>query len=229
MTYSFVGDTHASLAKITQDLGKEWIFLETLYRIYSISGRRLVPYRRERSLARQTISSPQISTQAVVSRTRTRNPRAPPFAVRREDPPPPQNGQHMHAIAYAAIKRGFPMLNEWAPQTAGKDDPPEVLALTQRVTIIPSPTMTLFGPRITIFTKDGKSHTLQGTGREFIWDFEQAPHPRYRAGYTDTGGAVRVDHRGLRLDKLCRYADTLVNDTQAVIRVFHQFPDNVCP
>jgi hypothetical protein len=65
------------------------------------------------------------------------------------------------------------MLNEWAPQTANKDDPPEVLALTPRVTIIPSVTMTLFGPRITIFTKDGKSHTLQGTGREFIWDFEE--------------------------------------------------------
>ena len=47
------------------------------------------------------------------------------------------------------------------------------MELTQRVTIIPSPTMTLFGPRITIFTKDGKSHTLQGTGREFIWDFEE--------------------------------------------------------
>ncbi|GIS83509.1 MAG: hypothetical protein CM1200mP15_21410 [Dehalococcoidia bacterium] len=33
--------------------------------------------------------------------------------------------------------------------------------------------MTLFGPRITIFTKDGKSYTKQSTGREFIWDFEE--------------------------------------------------------
>ena len=33
--------------------------------------------------------------------------------------------------------------------------------------------MTLFGPRITIFTKDGRSYTLQGTGREFIWDFDE--------------------------------------------------------
>ncbi len=38
LTYSFVGDTHASLDKITAGLGKSWIFLETLYRIYSISG-----------------------------------------------------------------------------------------------------------------------------------------------------------------------------------------------
>jgi len=41
------------------------------------------------------------------------------------------------------------------------------------VTIIPSHQMTLFGPRITTFTRDGKSYTKQGTGREFIWDFDE--------------------------------------------------------
>ena len=56
---------------------------------------------------------------------------------------------------------------------AGADDPPEVLELMQRVTIIPSHQMTLFGPRITIYTKDGKSYTKQSTGREFIWDFDE--------------------------------------------------------
>jgi hypothetical protein len=43
----------------------------------------------------------------------------------------------------------------------------------QRVTIIPSHQMTLFGPRITIITKDGKSYTKQSTGREFMWDFDE--------------------------------------------------------
>jgi hypothetical protein len=33
--------------------------------------------------------------------------------------------------------------------------------------------MTLFGPRITIFTKDGRSYTKQATGREFMWDFDE--------------------------------------------------------
>jgi hypothetical protein len=56
---------------------------------------------------------------------------------------------------------------------AGEPDPPEVLELMKRVTIIPSHEMTLFGPRVTIFTKDGKSYTKQATGREFIWDFDQ--------------------------------------------------------
>src|SRR5918995_1627646 len=38
LSYSFTGDTRASLAKITANLGKEWLFLETLYRIYSTAG-----------------------------------------------------------------------------------------------------------------------------------------------------------------------------------------------
>jgi hypothetical protein len=56
---------------------------------------------------------------------------------------------------------------------ADLDDPPEVLELMKRVTIIPSHRMTLFGPRITIHTKDGKSYTKQSTGREFMWDFDE--------------------------------------------------------
>jgi hypothetical protein len=48
-----------------------------------------------------------------------------------------------------------------------------VLDLMQRVTIIPSHQMTLFGPRITVFTRDGKSYTKQSTGREFMWDFDE--------------------------------------------------------
>ena len=42
-----------------------------------------------------------------------------------------------------------------------------------RVTLIPTVRRTLFGPRVTIFTKDGRSFTREGTGREFIWDFEE--------------------------------------------------------
>jgi hypothetical protein len=48
-----------------------------------------------------------------------------------------------------------------------------VLDLMKRVTIIPSTAMPLFGPRITIHTKDGRSYARQGTGREFVWDFDE--------------------------------------------------------
>ena len=173
LTYSFVGDTHASLDKITEKLGQEWLFLETLYRIYSISGYNIAHIEVTAKLcADNNIRHTDIERiEAVVNWLETQYP-SPAFAVRREDTNR-QPGSTAYHLAYAAIKRGFPMLGEWVPQTARADDPPEVHELTQRVTIIPSRTMTLFGPRITIFTKDGKSHTLQGTGREFIWDFRE--------------------------------------------------------
>src|SRR5262245_21969924 len=38
LTYSFVGDTRASLDRITARLGQDWMFLETLYRIYFTAG-----------------------------------------------------------------------------------------------------------------------------------------------------------------------------------------------
>ena len=75
-------------------------------------------------------------------------------------------GDTRYYSAYGVVKRGFPML----PFT---NDPPEVLELMKRVTIIPSHDMGLFAPRITIFTKDGKSYTKQASGREFIWDFNE--------------------------------------------------------
>jgi hypothetical protein len=43
----------------------------------------------------------------------------------------------------------------------------------QRVTLIPSHTQPLFAPSVTIHLKDGRSFTRHGTGREFIWDFDE--------------------------------------------------------
>ena len=38
LTYSFTGHTSTDLSRITENLGRDWIFLETLYRIYSTAG-----------------------------------------------------------------------------------------------------------------------------------------------------------------------------------------------
>src|SRR5437764_7948835 len=38
LRYSFTGDHRADIGKITEGLGRDWIFLETLYRIYSTAG-----------------------------------------------------------------------------------------------------------------------------------------------------------------------------------------------
>jgi 2-methylcitrate dehydratase PrpD len=173
LTYSFVGDTHASLDKISAGLGKEWIFLETLYRIYSTAGYNIAHIDVTAQLCEEhDIKYEDVDRiEAVVNWLETQYP-SPAFTSRREDLNT-KPGSTAYHIAYAVVKRGFPVLRGWGEDPNRADDPPEVLDLMKRVTIIPSHTMTLFGPRITIFTKDGKSYTRQSTGREFIWDFNE--------------------------------------------------------
>jgi 2-methylcitrate dehydratase PrpD len=167
LTYSFAGDTHTSLDKITANLGKEWMLLETLYRIYSIPGYNIAHIDVTARLCEEhNIRYEDVDrVEAVVNWLETQYP-SPAFPSRREDTGAAELGSTRYYTAYGVVKRGFPML-------AASDDPPEVLELMKRVTIIPSHQMTLFGPRITIFTKDGKSHTKQATGREFMWDFSE--------------------------------------------------------
>ena len=173
LTYSFVGATHASLDKITGGLGKAWIFLETLYRIYSTAGYNIAHIDVTAQLCEEhDIKYEDVERiEAVVNWLETQYP-SPLFPSRREDLNQ-KPGSTVYHTAYAVVKRGFPVLRGWGEDPNRTDDPPEVLELMKRVTIIPSHTMTLFGPRITIFTKDGKSYTKQSTGREFIWDFTE--------------------------------------------------------
>jgi hypothetical protein len=173
LTYSFVGATQTSLDRIIADLGKTWIFLETLYRIYSTAGYNIAHIDVTAKLCEEhDIQYRDVDRiEAVVNWLETQYP-SPAFPSRREDGPP-KPGNTPFYTAYGVVKRGYPLLRGVGADPTGADVPPEVLELTKRVTIIPSHTMTLFGPRITIFTRDGKSYTKQGTGREFIWDFDE--------------------------------------------------------
>jgi hypothetical protein len=75
----------------------------------------------------------------------------------------------------------------------------------QRVTLIPMVRRTLFGPRITIFTKDGRTLTREGTGREFIWNFEE--HAR-RMQPVRSGLGISPSQYDLLVDA-CRHLDTV--------------------
>jgi hypothetical protein len=77
--------------------------------------------------------------EAVVNWLETQYP-SPAFATQRDDSlggGEARRGSTRFYSAYGAVKRGFPLL-------AGTPDPPEVLELMKRVTIIPSHQMTLF-------------------------------------------------------------------------------------
>jgi 2-methylcitrate dehydratase PrpD len=171
LTYSFVGDTRTSLDKITADLGREWLFLETLYRIYFTAGYNIAHVDVTAKLCEEhDIRYEDVEgIEAVVNWLETQYP-SPAFPSRREDGAA-EPGSTAYFTAYGVVKRGFSTLRRADPSGAG--DPPEVLELMKRVTIIPSHKMTLFGPRITIHTRNGRSYTKQGTGREFIWDFDE--------------------------------------------------------
>jgi hypothetical protein len=172
LRYSFTGANRTDLAAITRGLGRDWLFLETLYRIYSTAGYNIAHVDVTARLCEEHgIAAADIDRiEALVNWLETEYP-SPAFPSRGIENPP-QVGSTQYFTAWGAVEHGYPLLRGAQPGP-GETDPPAVLELMRRVTLIPTVRRTLFGPRITVFTKDGRSFTKEGTGREFIWDFEE--------------------------------------------------------
>jgi len=212
LRYSFTGDNRASLDDIAKNLGRDWIFLETLYRIYSTAGYNIAHVDVTARLCEEhNITYQDIDRiEAVVNWLETEYP-SPAFPSRGIDIPP-RPGSTQYFTAYGAVTRGYPLLRGAEPGP-GETDPPEVLELMRRVTLIPTVRRTLFGPRITIFTKDGRSVTKEGTGREFIWDFEE--HVRRMRGIAP--GLAISETQFAELIDTCRHLDTLDRAASSLI------------
>jgi hypothetical protein len=204
LRYSFTGDNHADLARITEGLGRDWVFLETLYRIYSTAGYNIAHVDVTAALvAEHAITYQQIDRiEAVVNWMETEYPS--PLFPSRGIESEPSVGSTQYFTAYGAVTRGYPMLRGGMPGP-GEADPPEVLDLMRRVTLIPTMRRTLFGPRITVFLKDGRSVNREGTGREFVWDFEE--EARRIRGVAP--GLAISEGQYVRLIDACRHLDTL--------------------
>jgi hypothetical protein len=203
LRYSFTGDNHADMTAITANLGRDWIFLETLYRIYSTAGYNIAHVDVTAALcAEHNITYDQIERiEAVVNWLETEYPS--PLFPSRGIETSPTVGSTQYFTAYGAAARGYPLLRGGTPGP-GETDPPEVLDLMQRVTLIPTVRRPLFGPRITIFTKDGNSFTREGTGHEFIWDFEEEVRRIRPVAPGLAIGEAQFD----RLIDTCRHLDT---------------------
>jgi len=191
LSHSFTERRTVDLKSITAGLGEHWVFLETLYRIYSTSGFNIAHVDVTAQLCEEHgIKSRDIERiEAVVNWFETEYP-SPAFPMPGADGRP-KVGSTQYFTAYGAVLRSYPLLRAW-PLKGDERDPAEVLDLMQRVQLIPMVRRTLFGPRITVFTKDGKSYTREGTGREFIFDYDELvrrigavasglpiPEPRY--------------------------------------------------
>ena len=193
LTYSFVGDTQTSLDKITTGLGQDWMFLETLYRIYSTAGYNIAHVDVTAQLcAEHDIRYEDVErVEAVVNWLETQYP-SPAFPSRREDAAP-RPGSTPYYTAYGVVQRGFPVL----PSQAGDaSDPPEVLELMHRVTLIPSHEMTLFwAAHHDLHQRRQKLHQAGHRARIYVGLRRGgAPDPRRYPGSADPGGAVRGSH-----------------------------------
>jgi hypothetical protein len=214
LRYSFTGANRADLSRITEGLGRDWIFLETLYRIYSTAGYNIAHIDVTAQLcAEHNLRYPDIDRIEVsVNWLETEYP-SPAFPSRGIDNPP-QVGSTQYFTAWGAVERGYPLLRGDRPGP-GETDPPEVLDLMQRVTLIPTVRRTLFGPRITVFTKDGRSFTKEGTGREFVWDFEEQAR---RIRPVAPGLAIN-EAQFAELIEACRHLDRADRATETLIKL----------
>ena len=204
LRYSFTGLNRTDLAKITEGLGRDWIFLETLYRLYSTAGYNIAHVDVTAKLCEEHgIAAADIDRiEAVVNWLETEYP-SPAFPSRGIENPP-QVGSTQYFTAWGAAERGYPLLRGSQPGP-GETDPPAVLELMHRVTLIPAVRRTLFGPRITVFTTDGRSFTKEGTGREFIWNFEE----QARRIRPITSGLAISDKQFGELIDTCRHLDRI--------------------
>src|SRR5438105_9151366 len=133
LRYSFTGRNRVDLDSITAGLGQDWMFLETLYRIYSTAGYNMAHVDvTARLCAEHDIRYEQIDRiEAVVNWLETEYP-SPAFPSRGIEARP-SVGSTQYFTAYGAVTRGYPMLRGDRPGP-GESDPPEVLDLMQRVT-----------------------------------------------------------------------------------------------
>lgn len=170
LTYSYTADNKTELGKITKNLGSDWMFLETLYRIYSTAGYNIAHVDVTAALCEEyNIKAEDIDRiETIVNWLETEYP-SPAFPARGRDA---AIGSPHYYAAYGVVQRGFPLL-KFVERNVGPDDPPAVLDLMHKVTIVPARRQPLFAPQVNIHLKDGRSVTRHATGQEFIWDFEE--------------------------------------------------------
>jgi hypothetical protein len=214
LRYSFTGANRTDLGEITRGLGQDWIFLETLYRIYSTAGYNIAHVDVTARLCEEhNIAATDIDRiEALVNWLETEYP-SPAFPSRGIESPP-QVGSTQYFTAWGAVERGYPLLRGAQPGP-GETDPPAVLELMHRVTLIPTVRRTLFGPRITVFTKDGRRFTKEGTGREFIWDFEE----QARRIRPLTPGVAISEAQFIELIDTCRRLDRTDRAAERLIKL----------
>src|SRR5947207_4384457 len=153
LRYSFTGANRTDIAEITEGLGRDWIFLETLYRIYSTAGYNIAHVDVTAKLCEEhDLRYNDIDRiEALVNWLETEYP-SPAFPSRGIESPP-QVGSTQYFTAWGAAERRYPLLRGDRPGPA-ETDPPPWLDLMGRVPLFPPVRRPPSGPRSTVFPRD---------------------------------------------------------------------------
>lgn len=199
LRYVFRGPKTASFDTITADLGSRWEILDTVHKIYPTGGYNGPHVDVMAKLCTDHDIKPADvdRVELVVNWLEARGPSFPQAA-----PAEARVGSTHYFSAYGIVQRGYPAGRQWIGRARSRthEDPPEVLEIMKKVHITPSKTQTLFGPKFTVYTRNGKRYTAESTGREFMWDLqeeirripERLPNlPILRSQFEDLIAAVR--------------------------------------
>src|SRR5438128_6904211 len=123
LRYSFTGANRTDMVKITEGLGRDWMFLETLYRIYSTAGYNIAHVDVTAKLCEEhDLRYDDIDRiEALVNWLETEYP-SPAFLSRGIDSPP-QVGSTQYFTAWGAAERGYPLLRGAEPAPAESAPP----------------------------------------------------------------------------------------------------------
>jgi 2-methylcitrate dehydratase PrpD len=167
LSYGFQGRKTASYSTVTSGLGRRWEILNTALRIYAVGGSNLalIDVGAKLCIDNDIRFEDVLEVEAVVNEMETTYPSA-AFPSAKSGP---RVGSQHYYLAYGIVERGFPMSRGRADGAAEPADPPAVLALMQRVRIVPSRSRPVITPRITIRTRGGATFTATATGREFMF------------------------------------------------------------
>ena len=160
LRYSFTGRNRTDLTSITESLGQDWIFLETLYRIYSTAGYNIAHVDVTARLCEEhDITYADIDRiEAVVNWFETEYP-SPAFPTPGSDGKP-HVGSTQYFSAYGAVDARLSAVAR-RPARPGRDRSAGGARPHAPRDADPDGRRTLFGPRVTVFTKDGRSYTRE--------------------------------------------------------------------
>ena len=176
LSYVFLGPKTVSFDEITAELGSRWTILDTIHKVYPTGGFNgphvdvMAKLSADYDIRPANVDRVELTVNWMEAHT--------PRAIFPQGPEKPRVGSTHYFSAYGLVERKYPVGRDWIGHADSRvhETPAEVLEIMKKTRIISSRTQTLFGPKITVYMKDGKRYTAESTGREFMWDWEEETH-----------------------------------------------------